>query len=1044
MSRSMYNCVKAEHVSAFNKMVELHNGDELKAFAEYETNNFQPTDAARQLVGEDIVNNEFTVSDHIETDPLILAKEKSVRKIKAALTSKLKKLNQLVEKHPGFEKGRDEIEAILEDIDTVSAEETLVSFIGAADNMLNSVDKWFKSFADGTKQPTLENIKRIEEYMASLSLLKDLRNDMFENGENQDLFKTVEGLIGKYGRLHNTYLSEARKLLAGQLKGSFNKVVAMYEKEAEIAFNKYKKPYVEKSMLAEAKAEFISNYMVARATEIDLRTHQYVEDMLLQVVDIPNLVSWVVNPKDMNHDIISIAVESLDRADMQIWTKMESVVDESELINEEFVKYVGKTSDSKKQYELLLLRDVAGNITPEIISMEGDVNQFKVFKAQYENVPAVWNMYQHLVKLVQEKDKLVYTSGRLGYKLPKLEQTNLERLYSNGVLSFVKEGFLDKFKLRGKDVELGLLTDEMLEGKKVKAAKTIEEVYITESGEERAVIPLHYRNQKMNDADVSYDVMRSIVLDYHNSLKFKVKTESAVFLDVLKDVMHEVDIKETTSFINKLKINKETGDLHTTKKGASNITATLEMLIRHRVYGITIEGDPTVAKIFQTLSNYTSLLAMSANVVSGTANLLQGTVVGWIEAAGGKTGYFTPTNRKNAMKTYNSHIHEYIKDVGERVPKSKVNLVARKFNIFSEAHLFNGKAFSQNNKFKRITETSAIMAATNIGEHALQSINMLSVLDNVKVKDVNGDFLDKDFNPTKDRAKAIGVYDALLQEGTALEFHPTVNSTERTAGVGEEDMLKIHRMITRISRDIYGNYASNNKARYQRTAPGALVSSMRGYLISGFQKRFRGIGTSGLLSKDSYLALDEEFTFENLHKLSYNTEIDKFEQGQYVTTAKFVRDMVTEVKALKSIAGTKEAWSKMTDEQKANVRKTTVELALVAAFFLLANMFDDDKEDPNDIENLYAAYLTRRMYSELFTFINPNETLRTFRSPAVALGTVEAVLKAGLQVVTDPTEVYDGGRHSGENKLWRDIKKLIPVYKQIDRNLEDSYLFLKR
>ncbi len=1040
----MYNCVSAAHAPAFEKMVDLHNGDEIKAFEEYEKNGLQPSDEARALVGEDIVNNEFTVSEHIETNPIILSKQNAVRKVKATLFAKIKALTRLSEKHSGFEKAREELQGLLDDIDEVSAEETLVGYIGAASNMVANVEKWFKSFQDGSKVPTFENLKRIDDYVSSIALLKDLRKDMFDDPKNQDYFNTVEEILGKYGSLHNIYISESRKLLADKLKGNFNKVVAMYERDAEIAFNKYKKPYVEKSMVAEAKAEFISNYMVSKATEIELRTHQYVENMLLQVVDIPTLSAWAVNPKDMNHDIISIAVESLDKADMEIWSTMETIVDDSEEINEAFVNHVGKSGDPKKQYEILFLRDKEGNILPEIVSMEGDFKQYQAFKDKYEGVPAVWNMYQHLAKLAEEKNRMTYTAGRLDLKLPRLEQGNLERLYSNGILSFVKEGFLDKFKLRGKDVELGIISDEALEAKKIKKAKHTEDTYVDESGEERSSIPLHYRNTNIPNESISYDVMRSMVLDYHNCLKFKVKTETAVFLDVLKDVMHEVDILQTTSFVQKLKINKETGETHTTKKGVSNITATLEMLIRHRVYGIAIEGDPTVTKIFQTIGNYTSLLAMSANIVSGTANLAQGTVVGWIETAGGKTGYFTPSNRKRASVIYNSQIPQFMKDIGERVPKSKVNLVARKFNVFSETNLLNGKSYTQNTKIKRIAEQSALMAFNGMGEHALQSINMLAILDNIKVKDVNGSFLDKDFKPTTDRSQAIGVYDAMLQEGTKLEFHPSVNSTERTKGVSDEDMVKIHRMITRVSRDIYGNYASQNKARYQRTAVGAMMGSMRGYLISGAQKRFRGIGTSGLLSKDGYTALDEEFTFDNLHRLSYNTEIDKFEQGQYVTTAKFVRDMITEVKALKSIAGTKEAWNSMTDEQKANVRKTLIELGAIVAFWLLANLFHDDPDDNDDIENLYVAYLSRRMFSELSTFTNINETIRTFRSPAVAIGTVENVLKALLQTVSDPTEVYDGGRHSGEYKLWRDIKKLIPVYKQVDRNIEDSYAFLIR
>jgi hypothetical protein len=1034
-------CVTAREQKGLEKLIEMHNGDEVLARKIWEENGYNVPDEAMALVTEDVQNNSFIVEDVKEVNSTLLAKQKSVRKIKAALTSKLKRLNQLVEKHPGLEKGRAEMEAILDDIDKVSAEETLVSFITAADNMTASVEKWLKAFNEGTKTPTLENLKRMEEYMTSLALVKDFTEDMFENEENKELFKTVDSIVGRYNKLHNGYLSQARKLLSSQLQGNFHKVIRLYEKNAEQLFNKTKKPYIDKADIPQAKAEFINKYMISHATEIELQTHQYIENLLLQTVDVPILAAWIVNPKDMNHDIISIAVESLDKADMDIWTTMETVVDDSEELNEEFVKHIGKHSDPKKQYEILFVKDKEGNVTPKMIGPE-DFKQYKEFKDQYSNVPAVWNLYTHLTKLINEKDKMVYTAGRLGYKLPMLEQGDLERLYSNGLISFVKEGILDRFKLRGKDVDMGLLSDDMLTNSKIEKAKNVEEVYITEAGEERATIPLYYRNHKVEEKVISYDIMKSIVLDYHNSLKFKTKTESAVFLDVLKDVMHDADIIQTTSFVQKLKINKETKDLHTSKKGTSNITDTLEGLIRHRVYGIKIEGDPKANKIYQTLGKYTSFLTMSANVLSGSANLLHGTTMSWIEALGGNTGYFTPKDKIKAVKQYNSSIGALLSDVGERAPKAKINLAIRKFNAMSESHLLNGKDYTQNNKFKRIAETSALMMPNAVGEHAMQSIVMLSTLNNIKVKDVNGNFLDADFKPTTDRSQAIGVYDALLQDGSKLEFHPSVNSTERTKTVDADAIFKISAMIRRINRDLYGNYDSENKARYQRTGAGALMAQMRGFLIPGMQKRFRGAGTSNLFSKD-FLKVGEEFTFENLHKLSYNTEIQEFEEGQYITTARFLRTAVTEVKALKSIAGTKEAWNNMDDQQKANVRKTMIELAVALGFLLLSKMFDDDPEDPNDVENMYAAYVTRRMYSELFTYINPHETIRTFRSPMIALSSIESAIKAGGQLFTDPTEVYDGGRHSGEYKLWRAIKKLIPVYKQIDRNIEDSYLYLK-
>tara|TARA_R100001463_G_scaffold23551_2_gene56393 strand:+ start:9977 stop:13180 length:3204 start_codon:yes stop_codon:yes gene_type:complete len=1064
MAKSV-KCVKASQQAGFDQLVELHNGDTIKAFQEFEDNNFQIPARASALVQEDITDNQFTLPEtEIETNPVIMAKEIALQKAKAAMVSKIRALDNT--KHKGLVKIREQMESIMENIDEVEATESLVDFIKTANNLAKKSEGWMESFKSGEKTPTLENLRRIKDSIEAFTLLKDLREEMFSPEEVamleragmeniEELFKVVDDTIATYAKVNSDYLRLSRKTLAAGLKGNFHKITRFYEKQAEAMFNRHKKPHLDKSEIAEEKAEFISKYMIAHATEIDLRTSQYIENMLLQTVDIPALSSWVVNPKDMNNDIIGIALESLDEADMEIWNQMETIVDDTEELNDEYIKYIGKTSNLKKQYEALLVKDEeTGEVTPEMIH-EGHP-QFEAFKAKYENVPAVWNMYEHLKMMVEAKNKMVFKSARLDYTLPMIEQSGLERLYNTGVIDYIKKGVGDVYKLRAKDVELGNLSEQQLEqqeakNKALQQSQNAEEVYITESGEERTTIPLHYRNSTIAMEDRSFDVMKTMILDYQNSLKFKVKTENAILLDVLKDVVHESDIIATTSFVQKLKKNKSTGHLHRLKDDRiSNVESVLEALIRHRIYGIKIEGDPQTTKIFQSLGKYTSLVTMAANTMSGTANALHGATMSWIEAFAGQGGYFTPKQRAKAVKTYNKSIAGLLNDVGERRPKHRINKLMRKFNVMSESHLLNGKSFAQNNKLKRIAESSALMFANGAGEHAMQSIVMLSTMDNIKVKDVNGKFLDKDFNPTTDRNKAIGIEEAMIEneETGAIEFHPNVNSTEKTEGVSQKDITKISRYIRRINRDLYGNYDAENKARYQRNAVGSLGSQMRGWLVTGVQKRWRGIGTAGVLSKD-YTKVGEKYdidlgTIEGLHeaqKLSYNNEIDEFEEGQYVTSINYLKTAFSEVKALRSVAGTKEAWNKMDDQEKRNVRKTLMEAALIVGFLLMSKAFEDDDQDPDDVANMMAAYITRRMYSELFTFANPQEAMRTFRSPAIAMSSVENAIELTIQMF-DPTEVYKGGRHVGEYKVMRKLKKLVPVVKQLDRNVEDSYLFL--
>jgi len=1033
MARRHPRCVKEQHAPAFEKMIELNKGDEIKAFEQYEQNRFSPTDEATALINEDVVDNPFTLED-VETDTPVLAKEKvALKKIKALLIAKVKNLNRIVESsHKGLKKGRDELQDILDKIDEAETEEVLIDFIKAAHNMTTSAETWMGKFEDGTKKPTLDNLKRIEEYIAPFTMLKDISANMFTTEDSKKIFEGVKELVGRQEEIRTKYLDHTRGILAEALAPNFNKIIRLAEKQAEKDFNKYKKPFVDKKEVAHARQKYIADFISSRSEELNRQTRNYIENMMLQVVDIPQLHAQIVNPKDLNHPIMDMAVQVLDEADMKVWNEMEEIMDESERINADFVATIGKKNSPKEQYAELLIKDEDGNITPELINPTHP--SFLDFSKKHKGDNPIWTMHKHLMKMAKAKNAMVFKGGRLDYQLPFLEQTNLERIYDRGLLSAIKDGTLDQFKLRGKDVELGTISESDLSSESLKEKSDTEQsVFLNEHGDERAMIPLHYRNANIDMKDQSFDVMRSMVLDYHNSLRFKNKTEVSMVLLTLKDVMHAADIRQQTSFKRKMKISKESGDEHTTE-GTSQLEQTLNALIRHRLYGIAVEGDPGTAKIYQAVGRYTSMVTMAANHVSGIVNLVHGVSMAWIEAASKNKNYFSKKDLAKATATYTANVPGFMKDVSERVPKNKINLIMRRFNAFSEAEMLNGKSFAQNSKVKRMADSSALMMFNQAGEHAMMTQVALASLSNIKVKDVNGDFLDKDFKPTTDRSEAIGVDDGLIILDGKLQFDPSIASTEKTDGVGQDDVTKISKHIRRIARDLYGNYDSQNKTRIQRTGGGAMLLQMRGWLVTGYQKRFKGL-------QHIKMELGEEYQMDRLEQLAYNPEINEFEEGQYITTLRFLGRTAQELKALK-LAAAPEVWARMDDQQKANVRKTLIEAGLAVTFLMLSMMFEDDPDDPDDIANMYLAYTTRRVYSELAAFANPNDALRTFKSPAIAISTVENAFNTTVQMF-NPMEKYEGGRHSGENKLWRDIKKLLPVIKQIDRNLADSYQWLK-
>jgi len=334
-----------------------------------------------------------------------------------------------------------------------------------------------------------------------------------------------------------------------------------------------------------------------------------------------------------------------------------------------------------------------------------------------------------------------------------------------------------------------------------------------------------------------------------------------------------------------------------------------------------------------------------------------------------------------------------------------------------------------------MANSGTLMGMQAMGEHYVQSVVMYSILDNIKVRNANGKYLTKDFTPTDNRDEAISLDTAyVINEKGELDLHPSVTSTDRTPGVGMEDMRKISKLIRRSNRDYYGNYDASNKAAIQRHVVGNQMLKMRGWLIPGIQKRWRGFGN-----------INTKLGEEDIDRKSFNLETGQFEEGTYTTTMRFLWHLKGDLKTMK-IQTVPENWNNLTDAERGRIKTAIAEVGFAVLALLVYNLAADG-DDPEDV---YVALYARRLYSELTTFANPIEGVRTLRSPAVGLSTVEAGLELIMQAGSDSfavitggdAERYKSGRRKDELKIKRRLTKLVPVWKQLDRTAKESLDFL--
>jgi hypothetical protein len=448
-----------------------------------------------------------------------------------------------------------------------------------------------------------------------------------------------------------------------------------------------------------------------------------------------------------------------------------------------------------------------------------------------------------------------------------------------------------------------------------------------------------------------------------------------------------------------------------------------------------MKGSSTANKMTQNVKRIVSMTNMAMNPFAGVSNYAQGHLMLLFDAIGEQTGLFSMKNRVNAeLKWKRDHI-EVLKDLMNNSHQSKTNLLLDALNI-KESLI--PSTYANDNVFTKLLEKSPLMWMNKYPEFATKVLSMYSFLDNVKVLDEDGNFIAKDGSVTTNRDEALSIDEAYdVVDGKLVLKYANTFRTEKTTSM---DLFPLSRMTKRLLRRQYGNmFDEKNKSMAEREWWGALASHMRGWLLTGIHKHWGGI-TSARVRK-------EHLTQDQLH---HNKETGLFEEGVYTTAVRFLYTVISDWKDLKFKAMT-QTLSRLTDQERQNLYIFVAQSAATVVALVMFSMFyyDDDDEPTDDPTELWLAFISIRLYSELFSFANPKETFRSFTTPAVSTGYVTKFLDAGSQLLSDMyhvttgqgLETYETGPRKDEYKIVHRLAKLTPVWNQYDRDVKETLQF---
>lgn len=557
------------------------------------------------------------------------------------------------------------------------------------------------------------------------------------------------------------------------------------------------------------------------------------------------------------------------------------------------------------------------------------------------------------------------------------------------------------------------------------------EDFVNYRGGDALGVPVKNR-ARLAESDQSLD-LHTMVLQEKIAARFykeRKQVESSVIIisEVMKEKEYPVlgkDGKERKDAQSKLKRTKKGGE-------SSLEYRKVRSILENKVYGITSKEDKSFKvgnyqvdsqQLVKNGLKYFGSTALVFNFANSIVNTTSGTISQWMDAVGGDV--FGLKDLRKAGGIYSRDMINIMKDFGSNVATSKTNMLLNFFNVMGPE--YTQSDFEEGTRARSLADMNSLRPLAKAGEHMMQSKAMYAILESIKAMNGKGQFIDKNGKVVKDKKKAASMNDMISfkKKGGKVEMvlDPLVVNTTFTQGGGQSQILFETRNLIRSKVDeMHGQYTSDIQAHAQRSAIGKMGFFLRKWTIPLTLRRYRGI-------KNAFKPSDAELSeADQFYSRAQKTNIE----GYHVSALRFMSQIVSD--ARKDKISVAKSWNKLTPKQKAGVKKSMTDVALMVMVYTAAAFLNAEADDDDDM--VFWAYLMRRQQSELTFFVSPPEMIKIGMTPTAASGNFKNITKFLSQLVTDPMEEYQVGDRKGTLKIKKRAKKLFPVLSQL-KDLQD-------
>jgi hypothetical protein len=895
---------------------------------------------------------------------------------------------------------------------------------------------------------------------------RDIENDKFRDEIIENIDKAVNMMAGIEARIMPMKIKAITKKAMDN--NSLNNVYAFarlkYEKEFD-RNNKDLKKTAPKREYAEKKREYINEKIAENKDSLDAQQAEFINNRLqFSPNDISMMEMLLLSGADSTDPMIQMLYKQLSMADYKV---MRNFQDRARAAVRKFydvADYKGLLKKPEQIYEGLTKKVTVGN-------KDNKRDQIVLIsKKEAQALPESKKaLYDELVSMFDEADQLLPDASRLKmkngeYRLPAIQKSSTEKLVDGHFIGSIKEAIKDKLKRREDETEFGQAGNEAAfevdEAKKDEAidkaaADMIKGVVVDTEGNEVRQVPVYFRN-KIEVADQSMDLMGLALSNLFMASNYDEKIRIQYQTEQTRDMIKNRKVNEkTASGIKKVAMGtlKAIAPSYVFKKQESRAGKMVDAFVNQKLYGVSTQDmgqflGQDIAKTLGAIQGYSSSLMLSLNYPAAFVNYIQGNYNTIFKAAGNQ--FFGMKNLKTGVQEYLKESVALAKDGGrlQHVKESKLNLILQNFDVMGE---FDGlkNDMMRNEKVKAALNLDNLNIFNAAAEHGIQSVLTISLMDNIKALDKDGDYIDKDGNKVSE-GDAMTMWEAYeAKDGKLiLNEHVATNTFNRGAKEWSRDVqeFEMSYYLKAINIKLNGNYDPKRKTMAQQNAIGAMMMSMRQWLPTTTKERYLGIN---LLNGRTLSDLTDEELAESPF---YNEATKSVEVGRYAALWGLISKGFKRGSMKKMYLDSFRAWKDIYDNDLYDVERsaiassatgfgTTVAMyTLAAAAAAVAG--DDDDDDFMSSAKWFAALMAQRSFNELTFYINPNEWLRTADSPFVALKSLSKVFGVAPALFFPFEEDKEGN-----NKLFKSATRAVVPLKIWDRftdpDFKKSYYFQK-